>query len=263
MKLLSLNAAYFINNNDKVIDFIKTQDADIVCLQEVSRHIDESVKYEYKLKSQLDNVISDNYQYKFYSPCVVSNNFQKVDEFYVDFGGFTEFGTYILSKNKIKYGEAVIQNGSVEYVADWSNWPNPDFARPIQTVKLDIDGQEIIVINLHGLWSKSKQGSLMTNEQSKGILRLIEKYNLPTIVCGDFNLFPNTESIRLLDAKLKNLCNEYKINTTRPSDNLHSSKDRNVVDYIFTSKEIKVNHFEVVDSNISDHLPLLLNLDIS
>ena len=82
------------------------------------------------------------------------------------------------------------------------------------------------------------------------------------IICGDFNLFPDTPSMKLFENNFISLVDEYAIRTTRPATNeLHSSK-RNVVDYIWVNKGIKVKDFEVLDSTISDHLPLILDFEL-
>ena len=35
-----------------------------------------------------------------------------------------------------------------------------------------------------------------------------------------------------------------------------------ICDYVFVNNKIKVNDFRVVDSDISDHLPIILDFDI-
>jgi len=58
------------------------------------------------------------------------------------------------------------------------------------------------------------------------------------------------------------LVDKYNISTTRPKSNELSNLKRNVVDYIFVSNQIKVNSFEVLNTDISDHLPLSLDFDL-
>lgn len=85
---------------------------------------------------------------------------------------------------------------------------------------------------------------------------------MPVIVVGDFNLLPDTSSIKLLNNKLINLVDLYNIKTTRP-DFYNKQFDNNIVcDYIFINDKIIVNNFKVINNNISDHLPLLLDFDI-
>ena len=94
------------------------------------------------------------------------------------------------------------------------------------------------------------------------ILEAAKRKNIPTIIVGDFNLFPETKSIGILNKEFKNLIDEYKIKSTRPTFDDGTDKGNNVVDYIFVNDKIKVNEFGVINTNISDHLPLILDFDI-
>jgi endonuclease/exonuclease/phosphatase family metal-dependent hydrolase len=66
----------------------------------------------------------------------------------------------------------------------------------------------------------------------------------------------------MLEKKFKNLIKEFAIKSTRPDFKDDLDKWDNVVDYIFVDDKIKVNNFEVINTNISDHLPLILDFDI-
>ncbi len=94
------------------------------------------------------------------------------------------------------------------------------------------------------------------------ILHLAKKVTYPTIITGDFNLFPDTESMRVFQNNFVSLVDTHNIQTTRPESNELSNLKRNVVDYIMVSKGITVNSFAVLDSNVSDHLPLVLDFEI-
>ena len=131
----------------------------------------------------------------------------------------------------------------------------------MQITDLKLAKTKIRVLNYHGIWSKDKRGAKKTLEACKKIKELALEANYPSIICGDFNLFPDTESMQVFYNNFVNLVDEYDIKTTRPGDNELSSKKRNVVDYILVDKRIKVNNFRVVNSNVSDHLPLVLEFE--
>ena len=61
---------------------------------------------------------------------------------------------------------------------------------------------------------------------------------------------------------MKNLIDIYNIKSTRPNFNDGLDKGNVVCDYIFVNDKIKVNDFKVIQSNASDHLPLLLDFEI-
>ncbi len=84
----------------------------------------------------------------------------------------------------------------------------------------------------------------------------MDTINTPKILCGDFNLKPDTESMKILEKDMDNLIKIYKITSTRTS--LYP-KEEKFADYILTSKEIVLNKFEVLPDEVSDHAPLLLD----
>ena len=88
---------------------------------------------------------------------------------------------------------------------------------------------------------------------------MFDSFKGPKILCGDFNLHPETKSMKLLEQNLKNLIVEFGITSTRSK--LHKRTNK-YADYIMVSEEIKINKFEAMDENVSDHLPLLLDFRI-
>lgn len=116
---------------------------------------------------------------------------------------------------------------------------------------------DILVINVHGLWQSGiKTDTEAKIEQSRKILELAKKNEGRKIICGDFNLLPDTKSIQILGDEYKNLIQEYNITKTRSS---FYKKEIRYADYVFIDKDVTINNFSVPDLNISDHLPLVLD----
>jgi len=123
----------------------------------------------------------------------------------------------------------------------------------LQAVKVE----DYVIVNIHGLWQDGiKKDTEAKIEQSKKIIDSVENIKGKKVICGDFNLLPNTESIQMFRNIYKDLIQEYKVNITRSS--LYSGEIR-YADYAFVDKDIVVNNFSVPNLNISDHLPLLLD----
>jgi exonuclease III len=123
------------------------------------------------------------------------------------------------------------------------------------------------VAHLHGLPQPGhKLDTPMRLEQSAAVAKWVKDQGRPVVVCGDFNLMPNTESIgRIEQIPLKNLIKEFDVRSTRPMAHLKKYEPEHrqyFADYIFASPELKVNHFEVPDVEISDHLPLIVDVEI-
>jgi endonuclease/exonuclease/phosphatase family metal-dependent hydrolase len=132
----------------------------------------------------------------------------------------------------------------------------PTHSRNMQWLECKIDQQIYSILNVHGLWNG--MGKTDTPEriaQSQRIRNFMDAINHPKILCGDLNLRPDTESLRLIEKNLQNHIQINKITSTRTS--LYPKAEK-YADYIFTSPEIKVLKFEVLKDEVSDHAPLLI-----
>ena len=265
MKFLSLNVALFEKNNKQLANFLSEQKPDILCLQEVTRRVDKSADADLISKDGIDASLPDLAD-SFYSPTWILSKFEKrnfhgQELFSRDFGGKLEFGTYIKSKFEISKAQNIFVLNHFTYSTDTSNWPEEDY-RAVQVSDLNVKGSKLRVLNYHGIWTQDKLGTDRTKRACEIIRDLALEVNYPTIICGDFNLFPDTDSMNVLNKHFVNLGDIYNIKTTRPESNELSNQSRNVVDYIFVSKDIKVKSFEVQNTNVSDHLPLILEFEL-
>jgi endonuclease/exonuclease/phosphatase family metal-dependent hydrolase len=266
MKLLSLNVALFEKNNKQLSDFLSQENADILMLQEVVKRVDESAEQDFISKDAID-LVSSHLKHSFYAPVWVLSNFEKndfhgYDHFKFDLGGKVEFGNYLKSKFEITSGENIFVQNHFCYTKDWSKWPEED-SRAVQISDTIIDNKKLRLLNYHGIWSKDKFGNAKTQRACEIIKAKALEFDGPSIICGDFNLFPDTKSMNVFENDFISLVDQYNIKTTRPHTNELSDKERNVVDYVLVSKGIKVNDFRVINSDVSDHLPLVLDFDLS
>lgn len=131
-----------------------------------------------------------------------------------------------------------------------------------QYIQLDVKGKPIWLSNVHGTpVPREKFDTTYRIEQSRLLIDFFKDKEGIKIIGGDFNLFPNTKSIKMFgDNGYNNLIDRYKIETTRNHyawelwpDNKHYFSD-----YVFSSNNINVKTFKVVDNEISDHLPMIL-----
>ena len=183
------------------------------------------------------------------------------DAFHFDLEGLAEMGNYTKSKFKITKGQNIFLQNHFTYTTDRSKWPDEDY-RAVLVTDLKIGNKQLRVLNYHGIWTRDKQGNEKTLKACKMINNLALEAESEVVICGDFNLFPDTPSMKLFNKNYTSLVDKFNVKTTRPSSNELSKLERNVVDYIWVSKGIKINSFEVVLNDISDHLPLVLNFEI-
>ena len=132
--------------------------------------------------------------------------------------------------------------------------------RTLQYVRFTQDDQEYTVCNFHGLWNSRGKGDTPDRlAQSKKVKDFLQAKAGPNVVLvGDFNLDPDTESMAIIQADMRNLITENNITSTRS----HYYKWPNkLADYALVSKSVNVRHFEVLQDVASDDLPLLLEFN--
>ena len=117
-----------------------------------------------------------------------------------------------------------------------------------------------MVCNLHGHWTPNFKGDSPARlEQSKNIKKLLDSFEGAKVLCGDFNVDPDTKSMEILETSMKNLVKEYKVTTTRSP--LYKKEGAPICDYILVSPDIQVKKFEAIQDAVSDHLPLCLEFE--
>ncbi len=136
----------------------------------------------------------------------------------------------------------------------------PRHDRVLQWAKCHYLDQPLMVSNVHGLWNGlGKTDTPDRLKQSHQIHAFVQSQKCPHILCGDFNLRPDTKSIELLGDQWRNLVTEFNVTSTRTP--LYD-KEEAYADYIFVSPDIEVNAFSVLDAVVSDHAPLYLDFTV-
>lgn len=245
MKLISLN----LQNGtvyEPMMGFIKkhSSDVDIFCLQEVFNNeikadplLGEKVRLG--LFSELQDLLSDFSGYHF--PTYEGN-----------LGGLAIFikKSFVVNKvdNLIIFSETNtrIDEASEDFFA---------MGRNLQVLEFNNLGKVYTILNFHGMWiEKGKIDTEKRLEQSEKVKKVFEESIGVRILCGDFNITPDTKSLTILTKGNKDLIKEYGITSTRSLlKNRHE-----VVDYVIASPEVEVLKFEVLKDEVSDHLPLML-----
>lgn len=256
MKIISLNTWGGRAGQENLLSFFKEhqKDTDIFCLQEVW-----SAPYKY-----LEGHTAGGREISHLE--IMTDGFQKISSLLSDFTPFfrphhgDHYGLLMMVKNSIEIdseGEVFV------YKHKWYV-PKGDVgnhARNIQYVKINIEGMPVTVVNFHGLWNGNGKGDSDDRLiQSEKIKKFISEQDGEVVLCGDFNLLPNTKSIKILeDFGLKNLISENNIKSTRTS---FYTKPEKFADYVFVSKNIKVKKFNVLPDEVSDHNPLFLEFSL-
>lgn len=240
MKLISLNI-WGGHVHEPLLDFIRThKDVDIFCLQEVYHNAKEKISTDdlpvsLNILSELQALLPSHKP--FFRPVV---------------GGIYGIAMFVKEGIEIlEEGQMAIHHNPT-YIGR-----GPTHSRNLQWTKCQMGEKNYTIINVHGLWNgRGKSDAPERIVQSHNIKAFLDQAPNPKILCGDLNLRPDTESLKIVGTGMKNLIEQFKIQSTRT--NLYKKEER-FADYVFTSPEIKVNHFEVMKDEVSDHSPLLLD----
>lgn len=243
MKLLSLNV--WQGRLERVLlKHLESLDVDIACMQEA---VDISGKSLGLVSSYQTVGSSLGLDQQFFSKLIST----KLGSKSIDFGNVVYSNIPFSNTNTVfTYGE----------LSEDHDFDTDDYnIRAFQHTLIDVKGKKLNVINHHGYHIDShKLGDEETERQVSEILRYIKDLEGAVVLCGDFNLSPESNSIKSIDAVLHNLSIKYSLNTTR--SNLTYKKE--VCDYIFVNDQVKVNDFKMDTTVISDHNALLLDFDI-
>lgn len=240
MKLITLNI-WGGHIRGPLLAFIKAyQEVDIFCFQEVYHNAKNKVSNEDRqvslnIFSELQQLLPGHHGY--FRPAVANI-----------------YGIGAFIKNNI----SVLEEGDVAIHVN-SNYPGlgPTHSRNLQWLKCCLHQQFYSILNVHGLWNgQGKTDSPERIAQSKRIREFMDTIQTPKILCGDFNLRPDIESMKILENGMNNLIKTYQVTSTRTS--LYP-KNEKYADYILTSPDITINQFAVLKDEVSDHSPLLLD----
>ncbi len=259
MKLVCLNL-WGARQGKLLFDYLKKQaeTADIFCFQEVFDSTSD-VKVFDRAHPHLLNKLQDllpGFKSSFHPA------YQGwIDRKRVDFQVTEGQAMFIRQGIQIKRVDAVFIYGDVntQIKEDFTNEP-----KNLQFAQLKIGNKNLLIANVHGKWYPGDK--LDTRErlkQSRRILEFLKIYGCSKILCGDFNLMPETESLKMLEGDLRNLIKDYEIKSTR--NRISWQIYHNVqyfADYAFVSPDMKVNNFEAPYNEISDHLPLILDFNL-
>lgn len=238
MKLITLNT-WGGRVHKKLLKFLEeNQEVDIFCLQEIyngakTEKMDpEFLQDAFNLYSDIKDTLLNHIGY-----------FRPHIEDWYGLAIFVKKGVQIKKEGDISIYD-------IEYTGT-GNHP-----RNLHYIEFENDGKKITVANVHGLWNgKGKTDTAERILQSQEIKSFMDSVDGEKVLCGDFNLLPDTESVKILEDGMKNLIKEYAVESTRTS--LYKKPEK-YADYILTSSNLSILDFKVLPDEVSDHSALYL-----
>lgn len=127
--------------------------------------------------------------------------------------------------------------------------------RGVISATIDVYGKEINFLVTHLSLNRS-----IRDTQLQQIRRYIDMLEDEVILVGDFNSTPEDGEIMYIERKLKEAAKELGREDLYTFVGRNGTRTR--IDYIFLSPEITVSDIWTIDSDASDHLPLLADIGI-
>jgi endonuclease/exonuclease/phosphatase family metal-dependent hydrolase len=252
MKVITLNTWGGRAGKENLLAFIrKHADADVFCFQEIW-----SAPYKHLEGSAAGGKAIDHEQIMVYGLQEISAALPNHDAYFRPHH-LENYGLLVVVKKSVQ----VLEEGE-HFVHMYKGYEAEgdvgNHARNIQYVSIKTESGPVTIINFHGLWNgKGKTDNDERLVQSERIIEFLQTRKEPIILCGDFNLLPDTESLKMLEkAGRRNLVKEYDVTSTRTS---FYEKPEKYADYILVSNDIQVQEFRVLPEEVSDHAPLLLD----
>ena len=239
---------------DNLIEFLQKEDPDLISMQEVCNGVlnlypDKSADLFLMIKQRLA------------MEGVFNGDLKVIDR------QESSLGNAVFSKLAIVKSKVVILKNfrpiTEDEFTDSKLWP--DFSRQILDVLINVDGRIVHIISIHGAWTAPPIDTDEKLRQAQIILDYLgdlNKNNQPFIVGADLNMPPETGVIQMINSVAQNLMinSPFKY-TTHPK--IHKIvPTKLLVDYIFTSKHFKLLSLKVPQVTVSDHLPVIAQLEL-
>jgi endonuclease/exonuclease/phosphatase family metal-dependent hydrolase len=242
----------------KMMDLIKEQNADVLCMQEFFHSTDTG--YYGNLNFVMEEL---GYPYYYYS---------WDDDGYKQWGGQVIFSRLpIIDSSMIRFPkpslpESLLQadivfNGDTIrlYTTHLQSvqFQKQDFERLHRIKKTD----ETMVEDSKNIFSKLKRGVVRRSVQADVVKEFISKSPYPFILTGDFNDVPNSYTYFTIRGKeLQDAFLETGLGVGRTYSYIAPTLR---IDYIFTTKDFSIRQFNRIIKNYSDHYMLVTDLQLS
>ena len=170
-----------------------------------------------------------------------------------------EYGLAGFISKKIK----LLEHGDIfihRYKDAMSDMDAALLGRNLQYFKI-LSTKSYMLMNFHGLWTgQGKQDTEDRLKQSDRIAEFAKSVEQDYILAGDFNLMPDTKSIKILESMgVRNLIKDYGITNMRTS--YYKKSPDKFADYIFVTSGIVVHDFKIMPDEVSDHRAMYLDFE--
>ncbi len=236
---------------ESMVEYLQREKADIYLLQEVFNGTDPHLPPQHRTFTELQQQL--DLPHGHFAPCFNENI----------------NGAVIVQGNAI-FSRFPLQEVSVTFydvpfgARDNTREAFPFSPRNLQHVKTAVGSHELHLLNTQGIWGEDGQDSPRRLNMATYIIREIDGCT-PLVLAGDFNVQPETQAIALIESKLHNVFKgelDTSFNLKRKDLVRDPGFTSAVVDMFFITPDLKVTKQVCPKVDVSDHYPLVVELDI-
>lgn len=228
---------------ENILKLIKKVNADILCFQEVS------INTVYNNYRDVGKIISEKINFEY--------NFAEAEK--SEKGRI--WGNGIFTRFKILDNF----NFFVADSKDSSDYSMEGRSCAASRIKL-ADGKSITIATTHLSYDHKFIETEAKLIEIKKLARFFKKNPNKLVFTGDLNMAPDSESIKQIEKYLVHCGPNYQESTwtTKPFSYKGFEEDRLRwrLDYVFATKDIKVIDSKIIETEYSDHLPILTEIEV-
>lgn len=234
---------------DNIIEYLRNENPDVIMMQEAFAKAGASEQY-----LQTVNSLKKILGYKFTEQaieCTLSNGSVS-----------SPVANAILSKFPLenRHIEWIHGNGPEE-VDDRDKSEIPNFPRNLLHCQSNINGQTYNFMVTHGVWAHDHVETESQKAMGKKICSYLEGKN-NVILSGDFNVNENTKTINSIGNILVNIFKGNRSSSFNMKQKTDQGYANAIVDFVFSSPEIKILEHYTPDVNVSDHQSQIVIFDL-
>ena len=242
-----------VKHKDKIIGFVKSKNADIVCFQEFF-HQDQPTKFV--TRDTLTNLLNTPYYHERYAHTLKGNH---------------NFGIALFSKFPIvKKGEIAFKGKELSFnYCIFADIKTPDgiirvYNAHLQSIRLNQEDYNAIneteseeletgTSTFFSILKKVVNAYPVRANQTNQLIRHIKSSPHPVVICGDFNDTPMSYTYTTFNALLTDA---FRNSSWGIGKTYAGTLPAGRIDYIFHSSEIGSRNFTIQDQRQSDHFAI-------
>lgn len=249
LKILNLNLWEGGLLWENIESFLRLENPDILCLQEANTGTADQPENFHTLE-RLTPLFPEYYSY--FSP--------ELHQTWPD-GTNGDAGNLIFSRFPIAEQKTIFLHGEYERIIRDEAKGFSHYPKNMQSVILDVGEKSLHVLNMHGVWGLDGGDTPERLKMSEMIIDEIRGKS-PLVLMGDFNLKPDTETIRNIEAHLTNVFAGEMESSFNMRHKTNPGYATAVVDMFFATSDIQIVAKSIPDDDVSDHKPLLVSVEI-